>query len=109
MFPIVAYYFWLQIATALYSVIHPSLWFQVGSGLFFGFIGIAALFKGIEISLRAVFDKSSYGAVIWKRVAMFLVGTALLASLVSPFLLNLDIDRMKDMATSLGTHHWWVL
>jgi hypothetical protein len=109
MFPIVAYYFWLQIATALYSVIHPSLWFQVGSGLFFGFIGIAALFKGIEISLSAVSDKSSYGAVIWKRVAMFLVGTALLASLISPFLLNLDIDKMKDMATSLGAHHWWVL
>ncbi len=109
MFPIIAYYFWLQIATALYSVIHPSLWFQVGSGLLLGFIGIAALFKGIEISLRAVSDRSSYGAVIWKRVAMFLVGTALLASLVSPFLLNLDIDRMKDMATSLGAHPWWVL
>lgn len=109
MFPIVAYYFWLQIATALYSVIHPSLWFQVGSGLFFGFIGIVALFKGIEISLRAVSDRSSYGAVVWKRVAMFLVGTVLLASIVSPFLLNLDIDRMKDMPASLGAHPWWVL
>ena len=109
MFPIIAYYFWLQLATALYSVIHPSLWFQVGSGLFLGFIGIVALFKGIEISLRAVSDKSSYGAIVWKRMAMFLVGTVLLASLVSPFLLNLDIDRMKDMPASLGAHPWWIL
>jgi hypothetical protein len=108
-FPIIAYYFWLQIATALYSIIHPSLWFQDVSGLFFGIIGILALFKGIEISLRAVSDKSSYGAVVWKRVSMFLIGTVLLASLVSPILLNFDINRMKDMPASLGAHPWWVL
>ena len=109
MLPIVAYYLWLQIATALYSVIHPSLWFQVGSGLVFGFLGIASLFKGIEISLKAVSDKSSYGGVVWKRVLMFLAGTLVLASLVAPFLLNLDINRMKDMPASLGAHPWWVL
>jgi hypothetical protein len=109
MLPIVAYYFWLQFATALYSVVHPSLWFQVGSGLFFGFLGIVALFKGIEISLNAVSDKSSYDGVVWKRVLMFLAGTLVLASLVAPVLLNLDINRMKDMPTSLGAHPWWVL
>ena len=39
MLPNVAYYVWLQLATALYAVIHPSLWFQLGSGLFFlGFL-----------------------------------------------------------------------
>jgi hypothetical protein len=42
-------------------------------------------------------------------MAMFLVGTVLLASLVSPFLLNMDIDRMKDMPVSLGAHPWWIL
>jgi hypothetical protein len=109
MLPIAAYYIWLQIATGLYSVIHPSLWFQVGSGLFFGFLGIAALFKGIEVSLKAVSDKNSYGGVIWKRVLTFLLGTLVLASLVAPFLLNLDIDRMKEMPASLGAHPWWVL
>jgi hypothetical protein len=109
MFPVVAYYFWLQIATALYSVIHPTLWLQVGSGLTLGFIGIFALFKGIEMSLRAVYDRNSYGSVVWKRVAIFLLGTLLLASIVSPLLLNLDINRMKDMPASLGAHPWWVL
>ncbi len=109
MLPVVAYYFWLQIATMLYSIIHPSLWFQVGSGIFFGFLGIAALLKGIEISLRAVSEKSSYGAAVWKRVSMFLVGTLLLTSIASPFLLNLDINRMKEMPASLGAHPWWVL
>jgi hypothetical protein len=109
-FPIIAYYFWLQIATALYAIIHPSLWFSVGFDLFFGIWGIVALFKGIEISLKAVTDKSSYGAVVWKRIIMFLIGTFVLASLLSPLLLNLDIGRMKDMPISLGNlHPWWVL
>src|SRR5271165_5271656 len=73
--PHVAYYVWLQFATALYAIIHPSLWFQVGSGLFFGTIGTVALLFGVQISLKAVADKSSYGGVVWKRVLMFLVGT----------------------------------
>jgi len=109
MLPIVAYYIWLQFATALYSILHPSLWFQEGSSLFFGFLGIAALFAGIEISLKAVSDKNSYGGSVWKRVLMFLVGTLVLASLVSPVLLNLDINRMKDIPASLGSHPWWIL
>jgi hypothetical protein len=109
MVPVVLYYLWLQFAIALYSTIHPSLWFQLGSGLFFGFLGVAALFKGIEVSLRAVSDRSSYGGLVWKRVLMFLAGTLVLASLVSPFLLNLDINRLKDMPASLGSHPWWVL
>jgi len=109
MLPIAAYYFWLQIATALYSFIHPFLWFQVGSDLALGFLGVVALFIDIDISLRAVADRSSYGGVVWKRVLMFLVGTAVLASLIAPVLLNLDINRMKGMPASLGAHPWWVL
>lgn len=108
-FPIVVYYFWLQIATTLYAIFHPSLWLRVGTGVFFGLLGIAALFKGIEVSLRAVSVKNSYGAVVWKRVLMFLIGTLLLASLVAPFLLNLDINRLKDMPASLGAHPWWLM
>ena len=108
-FPIVAYYIWLQFATALYSIIHPSLWFQEGTDLFLGFWGIAALFMGIEISLRAVSEKESYGGVVWKRVLVFLAGSLVLASVVSPILLNIDIDRMKEMPASLGSHPWWVL
>jgi hypothetical protein len=42
-------------------------------------------------------------------VLIFLAGTLFLASLVSPFLLNLDINRLKDMPASLGAHPWWVL
>jgi hypothetical protein len=107
--PIVGYYFWLQFATAFYSIIHPTLWFQLGSGLFFGFLGIGALLKGVEVSLKAVSYKNSYGGVVWKRVLVFLAGSLLLASLVAPALLNLDISRMKDMPASLGSHPWWVL
>lgn len=107
--PFVAYFVWLMVATGLYSTIHPSLWFGVGTGLFFGFLGIAALFKGIEISLNAVSEKSSCGGVVWKRVLMFLAGSLVLVSVVAPLLLNLDIDRLKDMPASLGAHPWWVL
>jgi hypothetical protein len=76
MLPIVAYYIWLQFATAFYSIIHPSLWFQEGTDLFLGSLGIAALFIGIDISLKAVSDKRSYGAVVWKRVLTFLAGSS---------------------------------
>jgi hypothetical protein len=109
MFPIIAYYIWLQFATALYSIIHPSLWFQEGTDLFLGFLGIVALFMGIEISLKAVSDKGSFGGVVWKRVLAFLAGSILLVSVVSTILLNIDIDRMKEMPASLGSHPWWVL
>ena len=109
MLPIVAYYIWLQFATALYSIIHPSLWFQEGTDLFLGSLGIAALFIGIDISLKAVSDKRSYGGVVWKRVLTFLAGSLVLASLVAPVLLNIDINRMKDMPASLGSHPWWIL
>jgi hypothetical protein len=107
--PIILYYVWLQIATAIFSLIHPSLWFQVGSGLFFGFLGIVAFFKGIEISLRSVSESSAYGGTIVKRTLMFVVGTVLLVCLVSPFLLNLDISRMKEMPESVGAHPWFIL
>jgi hypothetical protein len=109
MLPIVIYFYWLVFATALYATIHPSLWFQVGEGLFFGFLGTAALFKGIEISLKAVSDKSSYGGVVWKRVLIFLAGSLVLASVIAPLLLNLNINGLKDMPASLGAHPWWVL
>ena len=107
--PIVAYYIWLQFATAVYSVIHPSLWFQVGTDVFFGFLGIAALVKGIEVSLKAVSEKKSYGGVMWKRVLVFLAGGLVLACLVAPVLLNIDIERMKELPASLGSHPWWIL
>ncbi|AXC09702.1 hypothetical protein ACPOL_0319 [Acidisarcina polymorpha] len=68
-----------------------------------------ALLFGVQMSLKAVSDKSSYGGVVWKRVLMFLVGTVVLASLVTPFSLNLEIDRLKDIPASLGAHPWWVL
>lgn len=109
MLPIVAYYIWLQFATAFYSIIHPSLWFQEGTDLFLGSLGIAALFIGIDISLKAVSDRRSYGGVVWKRVLTFLAGTVVLASVVAPVLLNIDINRMKDMPASLGSHPWWIL
>jgi len=109
MLPMVGYYVWLQVATGLFLLIHPSLWFQDAFDVFFSSLGIAALFKGIEISLRAVSDKNSYGGVVWKRVLMFVTGTVVLTSVVSPLLLNLDIDRMKNMPASLGAHPWWIL
>jgi hypothetical protein len=109
MFPIVAYYIWLQFATALYSIVHPSLWFLEGTDLVLGSLGVAALFIGIEISVKAVSDKESYGGVVWKRVLVFLAGSLVLASVIAPFLLNIDIDRMKEMPASLGSHPWWVL
>jgi hypothetical protein len=107
--PIVLYYVWLQFAIGLYSIIHPSLWFQVGSDLFFGFWGILALIVGVDISLKAVSDKRSYGGIIWKRVMVFIGAGVLLASLVSPVLLNFDIYRMKEMPASLGANPWWIL
>lgn len=109
MLPVVAYFVWLMVATSLYATVHPSLWFGVGTDLFFGFIGIAALFKGIEMSLTAVSEKSSSGRLVWKRVLVFLAGSLVLASVLAPLLLNLDIDRLKDMPASLGAHPWWVL
>jgi hypothetical protein len=109
MFPIVVYYFWLQVAVGIYSFVHPSLWFQVGTDAFFGFLGMAALVIGIEISLKAVSDKESYGGAVWKRVLVFLAGAVVLSGVISPLLLNLDIGRLKDMPASLGAHPWWVL
>jgi hypothetical protein len=109
MLPLVAYYIWLQSATALYAIIHPSLWLSEGYGLFFGMLGIAALIKGIQISLKAVSRKDSFGGAVWKRILMFLVGLLVLSSLVSPFLLNVDIDKLRDVPASLGSHPWWVL
>jgi hypothetical protein len=109
MLPVILYYLWLQIATTLYAIPHPSLWFREGSDIFFGFIGIGIFLKGIEISVRAVSSKTAYGGVIWKRVLMFLMATILLASMLAPLALNLDIDRMKDMPASLGSHPWWIL
>lgn len=109
MLPIAAYYLWLQFATALYSIIHPFLWFREGTDLFLGFLGITALFIGIEISLKAVSDKKSFGGAVWKRVLVFLAGTLILASVFAPLLLNMDIDRMKDMPASLGSRPWWIL
>ena len=109
-FPIMAYYIWLQIAVAIYSIIHPSLWFQAGSDLFFGFLGIMALFAGVGISFKAVSDKQSYGGIVWKRFLAFLGAGVILATLVSPILLNIDISSMKDMPASLGNNHpWWIL
>lgn len=108
-FPIAAYYIWLQFATGIYSIIHPSLWLREGTDLFLGSIGMVALFMGIEISLKAVSDRDSFGGIVWKRVLVFLAGSVLLVSIVSPILLNIDIDRMKEMPASLGNQPWWIL
>jgi hypothetical protein len=82
----------------------------VGSGLFFGFFGIVALFAGVDISFKAVSDRKSYGGVVWKRFLVFLGAGVILAMLVSPILLNIDISRMKEMPSSLGNSHpWWIL
>jgi hypothetical protein len=70
---------------------------------------VVALVIGIEISLRAVSDKSSYGGVVWKRVLVFIAGALIFSGVVSPLLLNMDIARLKDMPASLGAHPWWVL
>jgi hypothetical protein len=109
MFPIVAYYIWLQFATGLYSIVHPSLWLREGTDLFLGSLGILALFMGIEISLKVVSEKESCGGAVWGRVLAFLAGSLLLVSVVSPILLNIDIDRMKEIPAALGSHPWWVL
>jgi hypothetical protein len=109
MLPIAAYFIWLQFGIALYSIIHPTLLLRLGTSLFFGFLGIAALFMGIAVSLSAVSDRTSYGGAVWKRVLVFLAGTLVLTSVVAPFLLNLDIDRIKGMPGSLGSHPWWIL
>ena len=109
-FPIMAYYTWLQIAVAVYSIIHPSLWLQAGSDLFFGFLGIMALLAGVGYSFKAVSDKQSYGGIVWKRFLVFLGAGVILATLVSPILLNIDISSMKEIPTSLGNSHpWWIL
>jgi hypothetical protein len=107
--PLVAYWVWLMVVTSLYAIVHPSLWFGAGTDLVFGFIGVAALFKGIEMSVTAVSEKCSYGGVVWKRVLMFLAGTVVLVTVVATLLLNFDINSLKDMPASLGAHPWWVL
>ena len=61
MLPIAAYFIWLQFGIVLCSIIHPSLFLRLGTGLFFGFLGIAALFMGIAISLSAVSDPRGSG------------------------------------------------
>jgi hypothetical protein len=110
MIPIVVYYVWLQIAIGVYATIHPSLWGQAGLDTVFGFLGIFALLFGIEISFKSVSDKGSYGGVVWKRVLVFLAGTVLLGGVISPLLLNIQIDRLKELPASIGAlHPWWVL
>jgi hypothetical protein len=109
MLPTVVYYFWLQIAVALFSIAHPSLWLQAGSDLFFGLLGTAVLLFGIHISLRALTNQIPWGTTLWRRVVLFVLGTFVLAALISPVLLNLDIYRLKDVPASMGVHPWWIL
>jgi len=109
MVPVVAYYFWLQIAATLYATVHPSLWFQIGFDFFWGFLGLMALVFGILISLRAVSDRHSYGGAVWKRTLVFLAGTLILAGVISPLFLNIDIAQLKGIPASLGAHPWWLL
>lgn len=117
MIPVVIYYLWLQIVTVLYTSVHPKLWFDmhwegdVFLGLMPGFVGIAALIYGIELSLGAI---SKSGATrpeysVRQKVLRFLGGTVLLVSIVSGFLLNWGISNLKNMPVAQGTNQWWIL
>ena len=107
--PMVGYYFWLQVSTGLFSLIHPSLWFSDAFDLALGYAGIFALLKGVEIALRSLINRTSYGGTVWKRTLMFLFAFFVLTSYVAPKLLDADIGGLKKVPTEFGVRPWWVL
>lgn len=111
--PTAVYYFWLEIISSGYVLIHPSLWFSdawtEGWTLTFGFAGLAATVYGIDLSLQSVSATRSLNVRPRKRVLQFLLGTLILAGPVANILFHLAISSLQHLPDGITQNPWWIL
>ena len=107
------YYFWLEIISSGYVLIHPSLWLSEawteGWTLTFGFAGFAATIYGVQISVFNVSAACSSEVRTRKRVVQFLLGTLILAGPVANILFRIAIHSLKHLPDGITTNPWWIL
>lgn len=107
------YYFWLEIISTGYVLIHPSLWlgeaWTEGWTLTFGFMGLAATIYGVQISIFNVSAACSSEIRMRKRVLQFLLGTLILAGPVANILFRIAIHSLKHLPDGITTNPWWIL
>jgi hypothetical protein len=107
------YYFWLEIISSGYVLIHPSLWLSEawteGWTLTFGFAGYAATIYGVQISIFNVSAACSSEVRTRKRVLQFLLGTLILAGPVANILFRIAIHSLKHLPDGITTNPWWIL
>jgi hypothetical protein len=111
--PTALYYVWLEMVSAVYVVVHPSLWLAeawgVGWTTMFGVWGFAALFYGIELSLTNLSPTKSEGRSWGKRFGLFLLGTFVLAGPVANILFRIAIHSLKHLPDGIIINPWWIL
>lgn len=108
------YYFWLEIVSTFYVLIHPSLWFNdawtEGWTLTFGVFGTAAVLYGVGMSFENLSAKASSGKSTLKRVLLFWLGTFILAGgPVANVFYRLAIHTLKHLPDGITANPWWVL
>ena len=107
------YYFWLEIISSGYVLIHPSLWLSEawteGWTLTFGFAGFAATIYGVQISVFNVSAACSSEVRTRKRVLQFLLGTLILAGPVANILFRIAIHSLKHLPDGITTNPWWIM
>ena len=111
--PTAAYYFWLEIISTGYVLIHPKLWFSdawtEGWTLTFGLGGIWASLYGIGTSVEMVSARASGGTRTTKRVLMFLLGTLILVGPVANILFRFAINSLEHLPDGISANPWWIL
>jgi hypothetical protein len=107
------YYFWLEIISTGYVLIHPSLWlgeaWTEGWTLTFGFMGLAATVYGVQTSIFNVSAACSSEVRTRKRVLQFLLGTLILAGPVANILFRIAIHSLKHLPDGITNNPWWIL
>lgn len=107
------YYFWLEIISSGYVLIHPSLWLSEawteGWTLTFGFAGLAATIYGVQISIVSASAAGSSEVRTRKRVLQFLLGTLILAGPVANILFRIAIHSLKHLPDGITANPWWIL
>lgn len=111
--PTAIYYVWLEVVSAFYVLIHPSLWFAEAWGVTwttsFAFMGFSALFYGIDLSLKSVSAARSGTDSTIRRVGLFLLGTLILVGPLANILFRIGIHSLKHLPDGITANPWWVL
>lgn len=106
--PLVGYAAWVLVATAFYAVVHPSLWVGSGEALAVGLTGTSLFCLGVDASLKAVADRTSYGGRRLNRVLVFLAAGLLIAPPITRVMLNMEIAVVKADVSRIENRPWWV-